>query len=126
MFMFCCGGDSSLFFCCKIGSKVMSHRPSVRLRFPLRTSLYCLKTLRSLLSNTATQPSSHSRPIEIREVLVKPLKTCAVRDCSDRIGARGRGPFLSAWICALFGNLTIGPFFTFTTFVDICSSCLVM
>ena len=107
MFMFCCGGDCSLSFCCRVGSKLISHKPLVKLRCPLSTSLYCLKTLRSLLSNSVTQPSLHRRPMEIRGVFVKPLKTCAVCDFSDKIDASGRSPLLSAWICALFGNFTI-------------------
>ena len=97
-----------------------SHSPSWKFLFPLKISLFFLKTLKSNLSKTATHPSSHNFPIEIKDAFVSPLKTCAVPAVSDSDLGRGRRPHLSAWIWELSGRRTVGPY---VIFLSSCSAC---
>ena len=97
-----------------IGSKFLvrciSQRPSVIFLFPVKINWFFLNILKSNLSNTATHPSSHNFPIDIRDALVRPRNACADHAVADKTFGRGRSPFLWAWISASLGSRALGPF----------------
>ena len=65
------------FGCCAHGSwKWTSHNLSIQMRVPRRITLRFLYTLRACLSQTAMQSLSHSCPMDKRDALSRPLRTC--------------------------------------------------
>ena len=65
----------------------------------------------------ATHSSSHSWPKEISEAPCEPSKMFAFFAWALILLSRGMFPVLDALIVSLFGNLTVGPYLVFFTFV---------
>ena len=101
-------------FCSRVVGKLMSHKPSRRLRWPVRMTLVSLIIFIVCLSNTVIQSSSQSWPIDNRDEFVNPGKTCAYEALGERLVCSGTRPRDVACISTSLGNFTFGP---------MCNSC---
>jgi len=104
------------------GASGMFHRPLLGFRLPRMMTCPSLMILTSYLLKRATQSSSQSWPMEMREPDWRLSKMCPVLACVDNSGARGTMTRLVVSMVSPLATWTEGPFEVGVTFVQCVSA----
>ena len=85
----------------------MCHKPVVNSRCPVRMVYLCLVMLTDVWSKVAWHPASHSCPIDINELCVRPGRRWDWRPCAGTCGKFSSHATLVDLSCCPFGRPTI-------------------
>ena len=85
----------------------MRHKPVVKSRWPVRMVSPLLVILTNVWSKVAFHPASHSWPIDIKELCVRPGRRWAWRPCARNCGKFSSYATLVDLSCCPFGRPTI-------------------